>query len=511
MARDRSRDSSFDVGRAARRALLWCATCALALGSSPLLAAPAETGAVAAILSHALAPSPLAEDLRRLTDETGGRVSGTPAMARAVDWATAAFRAAGVDVHTESYSLPVTWQEEHSQVLLTGPVQFPVSIVSVAWAPSTAAGGIAAPLVDVADGSEADFVSAGTAVQGAILLVHSNVLVTWADLSEEYFRAPAIIQRAIARQARAILWISSREHRLLYRHTDAVAAELAKLPMGIVAREDGLRLARVLAAYPGQERAQLSIENRIGGPVLQYNVVGEIKGRERPDEFVILGAHLDSWELGTGALDNGCNAAMVIAVARALKAAGVHPKRTLRFILFSGEEQGLVGSRMYVQQHQAELDRTSAVIVYDSGAGRVTGYSLGGRADIQAGVTQVLEPLSAWGVNTHTLDASTGTDNLDFLLEGVPTLVANQDESNYMPNYHAASDTLDKVDLRNVQLHVAIAALTAWGIAERRALLGARQSRQEIEALMKTTGLEQQLKTLGYWPEWQSGARGRHP
>src|SRR6185369_11539267 len=171
-------------------------------------------------------------------------------------------------------------------VLLTGPVQFPVSIVSVAWAPSTPVGGIAAPLVDVADGSEADFARAGAAVQGAILLVHSNVLVTWADLSEEYFRAPAIIERALAHQARAILWISSREHRLLYRHTDAVAAELAKLPMGIV--------ARVLGAYPGQERAQLSIENRIGGPVPQYNVVGEIKGRERPDEFVILGAHLDS-------------------------------------------------------------------------------------------------------------------------------------------------------------------------------------------------------------------------
>src|SRR5580765_3528087 len=150
MAPDRSRDTSFDVGRPARRALLRCAAYALALGSSPL-----------------------AEDLRRLTDETGGRVSGTPAMARAVEWASAAFRAAGVEVHTESYSLPVTWQEEHSQVLLTGPVQFPVSIVSVAWAPSTAVGGIAAPLVDVADGSEADFARAGAAVQGAILLVHS--------------------------------------------------------------------------------------------------------------------------------------------------------------------------------------------------------------------------------------------------------------------------------------------------------------------------------------------------
>jgi carboxypeptidase Q len=256
---------------------------------------------------------------------------------------------------------------------------------------------------------------------------------------------------------------------------------------------------------------RFDMPNKIGGPIEQENVVGEIRGYEKPDEIVILGAHLDSWELGTGALDNGCNAALVIEAARAIKATGLLPRRTIRFVLFSGEEQGTIGSFEYVKAHRAELDKIRAMITYDSGIGRVTGYSLGGRRDIEAGVREALKPLEAWGANNHTYDASFGTDNFDFLLEGVPTLVANQEEANYLPNYHAASDTLDKVDMLELKLHTVIAALTAWGIADRTELLGKRLARSEIERQMKETGLDQQMKTLGYWDAWQSGGRGRKP
>jgi len=116
------------------------------------------------------------------------------------------------------------------------------------------------------------------------------------------------------------------------------------------------------------------------------------------------------------------------------------------------------------------------MINFDSGIGRVTGYSLGGRRDAEAGVREVLKPLESWGVNNHTYDASFGSDNLDFLLEGVPTLDATMEEANYLPNYHAASDTLDKVDIRELKLHTVIAALTAWGIADRPEPLGKRLS-----------------------------------
>jgi hypothetical protein len=366
-------------------------------------------------------------------------------------------------------------------------------------------------LVDVGYGTEEDFVRAGAAIQDAILLVHSDIGTTWADLFNEYLRPPAIIAQAVKRGASAILWMGARERKLMYRHTNSLNGQIDKIPQGIVAREDAMLLARMVAAYPGKIKVLLGIFNRIGGPVEQENVVGEIRGYEKPDEAVILGAHLDSWELGTGALDNGCNAAMVIEAARAIKATGLLPRRTIRFVLFSGEEQGTIGSYEYVKAHRAELSKIRAMITFDAGIGRVTGYSLGGRRDIEGGVREVLKPLESWGANNHTFDASFGTDNFDFLLEGVPTLVANQEEANYLPNYHAASDTLDKVDIRELKLHTALAALTAWGIADRTEPLGRRLSRAELDVLVKETGLDQQLKALGYWDAWQSGSRGRKP
>jgi len=465
----------------------------------------------AKLLPIVMGPSPMEENLRRLTDEIGGRVTGSPEMAKAVEWGVAAFRAASIDVHTEKYTLPVTWSEGESRLELLGPAKFPLRLKSEAWSPPTPAGGIEAVVADVGYGSEDSFAKAGPSLKGAILLVHTDIGSTWADLFNEYLKPPAIIDRALKGGAAAILWMGARERLLLYRHTNSLAGEIDKIPQAVVAREDAMRLARTVEAYPGKVRVHLDLPNKVGGPVEQQNVVGEIRGYEKPDESIILGAHLDSWELGTGALDNGCNAALVIEAARAIKATGLLPRRTIRFVLFSGEEQGTIGSFEYVKAHRAELDKIRAMIAFDSGIGRVTGYSLGGRRDIDAGVRAILQLLESWGANNHTYDASFGTDNFDFLLEGVPTLVANQEEANYLSNYHAASDTLDKVDMRELKLHTVIAALTAWGIADRTEPLGKRLSRSEIEAQMKETGLDQQMKALGYWEAWQSGARGRKP
>jgi carboxypeptidase Q len=467
--------------------------------------------AAAKILPIVMGSSPLEENLRRLTDEIGGRVTGSPEMAKAVEWGVTAFRAAGVDVHTEKYTLPLTWSEGDTRLELLGPVKFPVRLKAEGWSPATPSDGIEAGLVDVGYGSEDDFAKAGAAIRGAILLVHSDIGSTWADLFNEYLRPPDIISRALKGGASAILWMGARERLLLYRHTNSLAGEIDRIAQAVVAREDAMRLARTIAAYPGKVRARFDMPNKIGGPIEQQNVVGEIRGYEKPDEIVILGAHLDSWELGTGALDNGCNAALVIEAARAIKATGLLPRRTIRFVLFSGEEQGTIGSYEYVKAHRAELDKTRAMITFDSGIGRVTGYSLSGRRDIEAGVRAVLKPLESWGANNHTYDASFGTDNFDFMLEGVPTLVANQEEANYLPNYHAASDTLDKVDMRELKLHTVIAALTTWGIADRTEPLGKRLSRAELDVLVKETGLDQQLKLLGYWDAWQGGSRGRKP
>ncbi len=467
--------------------------------------------AAAKILPLVMGPSPIEENLRRLTDEIGGRVTGSPEMAKAIEWGVAAFRAEGVEVHTEKYTLPVTWSEGDTKLELLRPVSFPIRLRAEGWSPATLAAGIEANLVDVGYGTEEEFARAGASVKGAVLLVHSDIGSTWADLFNEYLKPPEIIQRAIKGGASAILWMGARERLLMYRHTNSLTGAIDKIPQAIVAREDALRLARTAAAYPGKARVRFNMPNKIGGPVEQENVVGEIRGYEKPDEVVILGVHLDSWELGTGALDNGCNAALVIEAARAIKATGLLPRRTIRFVLFSGEEQGTIGSFEYVKAHRAEMDKIRAMITFDTGIGRVTGYSLGGRRDIEAGVREVLKPLESWGANDHTPDASFGTDNFDFLLEGVPTLVANQEVANYLVNYHAASDTLDKVNIRELKLNTAIAALTAWGIADRTEPLGKRLTRAELDTLVKERGLDQQMKLLGYWDAWQNGTRGRKP
>ncbi len=455
--------------------------------------------------------SPLADNLRRLTDGIGGRVTGSPEMAKAVEWGVAGFRAAGVDAHTEKYMQPVAWSEGVTRLEVLGPERFPVSLVSLGLSPATPAGGLEGELVNIGTGTEADFAAAGSAVKGAILIVHTEVSYTWNDLFNEYRNSPAIIDRAVNAGALAILWTGERERKLLYRHTNSMDGRLERIPQAAIAREDGLHLERAALEYPGKVRVRLTMPNQIGGPVEQQNVVGEIRGYEKPDEFVVLGAHLDSWELGTGALDNGCNAALVIEAARAIKASGLLPRRTIRFILFSGEEEGLFGSWEYVKAHRAELDKYRAVVIFDSGIGRVTGYSLGGRHDIEPALREILKPFAGWDVDNHSYDATWGTDHFDFLLEGVPSLAANQEVANYLQNYHAASDTLDKVDIRELKLNTVLAAVTAWGIADRPEPIGPRYSRAQTEQLMKDTGLDQELKAVGMWADWQSGARGRKP
>jgi carboxypeptidase Q len=463
------------------------------------------------IIANALGDSPLYENLRKLTDEIGGRRTTSPEMAKAIDWAVKAFHEAGVEsVHTEPYSIPNSWSEGATRLEVLSPMPFPVRLVSIGWAPATPAGGITANVVDVGAGDAAGFARAGGAATGAIVLVHTELLQTLEGLFAEYMQAPGIIDRSVAAGASAILWESSREHGLLYRHINTTDGTLDRLPQAIVAREDFERIARFVAA--GQSvRVKVDLPNHIGGPTEQQNVVAEIRGREKPDEYVVVGAHLDSWELGTGALDNGCNAALVIETARDILATGIRPRRSIRFVLYSGEEQGMLGSWAYVRAHRAEMDRVAGVVVIDEGIGRITGYSLGGRHDTEAALRKILKPVEAWGVTQHTPDAMWGTDHFDFMLEGVPTLVANQEAANYMVNYHAASDMLDKVDIREVKLNAAIIGVTAFGIAEIPERFGPRLSRAEIEAMLKETGFDKQLKFFGVWPMWEKGVRGRQP
>jgi hypothetical protein len=481
---------------------------ALAFLLSVLFLTPARAqDAAGRIIAEALKPSPLETNLEQLTDQIGGRVPGTPAMQKAVDWGVEAFNAAGADsVHTESFTIPTSWAEGATEMSVVAPEKFNVRAVSLAWAPALAAQHHVR-LIDIGAASPEDFSKAGN-FSGAILLVHSEEMKTWDDLFAEYLKAPGIIDRAVRGKALAIAFQSTRPHDLLYRHTNSLAGEIDRIPMVLVAREDAARMARLIAS--GQKLyVDLSIPNQIGGPIQSANVIAELRGSERPDEFVVLGAHLDSWELGTGALDNGCNAALVIDALRAIKASGQRPRRSVRFVLFSGEEEGMLGSHAYVLAHRNELDKAAGVLVFDSGTGKVTGFSLGGRKDVLPAATNLVAPLKRFDAAMLTTDAEWGTDHFDFMLEGVPTMVANQQEANYLINYHASSDTFDKVDMPQLKKHVAEAAEVAFGMADAPERIGPRLTHTQIEQTMHETHLDDLMKTFGMWEAWQERKLGR--
>lgn len=496
--------------------LLLCIFSLLGLAATP----PADTSAQNQVIQTALQPSALETNLRHLTDEIGGRVPGTIAMQHAVEWGVQAFTAAGADsVHAEGFTIPNSWAEGGTEMTATTSYEigaakvggtvlsiFRVHAVSVAWAPALAPVKHV-PMVDVGEGTEADFKKAGD-ISGKMVLVHTVVLRTWDDLSDEYTKAPPIIDLAVKGKAKAIAFMATREHDILYRHTNSGEGEIDKLPMVIVAREDGERIARLLASGR-MVWADLSIPNQIGGPIRSSNVIAEIKGSEKPDEFVILGAHLDSWELGTGALDDGCNAALVVDALRAIKASGVTPRRTIRFILFSGEEEGLLGSRAYAVNHRHELDKAAGVIIYDEGTGKTTGFSVGGRKDVLDMAKQLIAPLAQFDVRELPLKMESGIDHFEFMLEGVPTFVAEQQEANYIENYHAVSDTYDKVDFVQLKKHVAEAAALSIGLANLPEKIGPRLTHDQIEQTMRETNGVELLKSDGIWDDWVSGKRGR--
>jgi len=242
---------------------------------------------------------------------------------------------------------------------------------------------------------------------------------------------------------------------------------------------------------------------------LQEAVVAEIRGREKPDEWVLLGSRLDPQSVDVVTMAS--NAALVIEAARDIQLTGVRPRRSIRLVLLIGADKERVGAWPYVHAHRAELDRARAAVFFDGGAARMTGYMLNGRRDIEAGLREAMKPIESWGVGNHVYDAPLFSRNFDFLLEGAPTILADQEGMHFPRRITDFSRALDELDIQQLKRNTATAAVTSFGVAERAEPLGPRQSRAEIESLLKTTDLEDQMKIGREWSLWESGQRGRLP
>ena len=463
---------------------------------------------VNALVGAMLGDTRIIEDLQSLTDSIGGRVTGSPSNSAAVAWALERLKEAGVPATAEQFEMPSQWQELEASARVSGDVSFASRVVAKPFSTGTD-GSLRAPLVDGGLGTADDFNRLGETADNAWVLIETPVLddkIGLTGLFAEYNDAAATAPLAIDAGAAGIVFMSSRPKNLLYRLP--ILSSKDKLPILVMERENAERALRLLRGGNSLTlQATISIDD--GFAYQSSNVIGEIRGSTHPDEIVLIGAHLDSHDLGTGALDNGANVTMLIDIARQITRLGLQPERTIRFALWNGEEQGFVGSWRYTERHADELDNHIMAASFDIGTGKITGFFTGGRDGLPAMVDKYLAPVAGLGPFQQVNIPLVGTDNFDFMIEGVPNLIAAQADANYASNYHAASDTFDKVDQQQLKLNSVIAAALVWGFANSEDRLP-RQTHDEVEALIHSTDLEQQMRTFGVWQDWANGNRGRH-
>ena len=471
--------------------------------------APAQSDAADRLVGAMLSDTPLIRDLQTLTDHIGGRPTGSPANLRALEWALERFRDAGVEARKEPFQMPGLWLERSARAVVRGKgVAFDARVAALPFSTATPAAGLTAPLVDGGKGMESDFATLHDRAKGAFVLIETDELTDLDGLFREYTEAGHIERRAIAAGAAGLVYMSSRPGNALARH-NAALGWANRHPMMMMERDAAARAFRLLrGGRPLSLTALLDIHS---GPAYQtHNVVGEIRGGTRPEEFVVIGAHLDSWDLGTGALDNGANVAMVIDIARQIRRLGLRPARTIRFALWNGEEQNLNGSYGYTLTHAAELDRHVMASSYDIGTGRITGFFTGGRGDLIPVLERALAPVRGLGPFSHLNVPIVGTDNYDFMMAGVPNLVANQESANYGPNYHARSDEFGRADLAQLRLNAAVAASATWGFATLNFALP-RQTGRQVDSLVRNSDLAEQMQAFNVYDAWVAGKRGLRP
>jgi carboxypeptidase Q len=452
-------------------------------------------------------------NLEYLSDSIGPRLTGSPQLKQANDWTADQMKKYGlVNVHLEPWTIAHSWTRGTAKARIVAPTEHPLTIASAGWAPGTP-GAVRGPVVYVDAKTKDDLAKFRGKLQGAVVIYQEPASLSPPkpeDVNEEYVRAlqapppmkgqpappspfAALIEMARVRNeffkqegVAAVLRDSGKPHGLLnMTGVGGEKFEIGAIPSAFITGEGYRMLWRMLKHGP--VAVELEITNSIGEKQMEvYNTVGEISGSEKPDEVVILGAHLDSWDLGTGSTDNGTGSMAVLEAARALAKLGLKPKRTIRFVLFTGEEEGLVGSKRYVDAHKNDLEKISGVLVHDTGTGRVLTLGLHDNYQDREIVDQVLAPLSALKLLEPSMVRTFGTDHASFDNVGVPGFWCIQNMAEYSKTHHSQSDTFDKVWKDDLNQGAQVLAAWAYNTAQLPSMLPRRPlPYQPTEAVAK--------------------------
>ncbi|MBP6798040.1 MAG: M28 family peptidase [Luteimonas sp.] len=402
--------------------------------------------------------------IESLTTEVGPRLAGSEADARAVAWAQAKFRELGYDkVWTEAVTFP-KWERrgEHAQVL--GAHAQPLLVTALGGSP----GGTVEGEIVRFDSVEALQAAPAGSLAGRIAFVDVHMERT--RDGSGYGKAGAVRSKgpseAIRKGAIGYLMrsIGTSPHRVANTGITRFDDGLAPIPSAALSLPDADQLARLLRRGP--VRVRLALDCGWNGEYTSQNVIGEITGRESPDEVVLIGGHLDSWDLGTGAVDDAAGIGITMAAGRLVGQLPQRPRRTIRVVAFANEEQGLLGGREYARRHAAEVERHVIAAESDFGAGRIYGFSTGAPAHAQAAAQRIAEALAPLGVGHMPGKGGPGPDVSPLAAIGGAWAWLGQDGTGYFDLHHNADDTFDKVVPEDVAQNVAAYAVFAYLAAE---------------------------------------------
>ncbi|HYS56469.1 MAG TPA: M20/M25/M40 family metallo-hydrolase [Thermoanaerobaculia bacterium] len=421
-----------------------------------------------AIIEGAVGSTRAYDTLEYLTDNIGPRLSGSTNAAAAVRWATESFEKWGVAVANEKIMVP-HWVRGAEYGRLVSHRNQHIILTALGGSVATPGRGIAAEVIEVSSYDELK--SLGPKIQGKIVFYNNpmDMELVRAHRGFEAYRQAVEFRgsgasRAAEYGAVAAVIRSVASASLRTPHTGAMRYDpkQPKIPAAALTVEDAMLIDRLLKKGD-RVTMRLVLTPRTLPDVASANVVAEIRGSEKPDEIVLLGGHLDSWDLGTGAIDDGSGVAMVMETMRLLKEMDLHPRRTIRAVLFMNEENGLNGGRGYFVKHKG--DKHVAAIETDAGAAAPTGFRTTLKGDALANLEKLAQPLSAVGAAHFETSSETGADT-SFLIEaGVPGFGFVPEPLKYFDYHHSPADTLDKVDPKELAQDTAAVAALAWILA----------------------------------------------
>jgi carboxypeptidase Q len=405
--------------------------------------------------------------LEWLTDRIGPRLSGSANAEAAVSWALKELRRDGLtNVRAEKVMVP-HWVRGAEVASIVIPVTQRLAVTALGMSDPTPAEGITAPVVEVA--SFDDLHALGDKVQGRIVLF--NKPITPQSDGSGYGSAAGLRYRGAAEAAKQgavamlIRSLGTLSARLVHTGAHGYVEGVPRIPAAAISAEDADLIHRLMASSD-TVKVSLTLGCKTLPDVESANVVAELRGKSLPDEVVVIGGHMDSWDLGTGAIDDGAGVAVSMEALRLLKKLNLRPRRTIRAVLFMNEENGSRGGHAYFDTHQSEMERHVAAIESDSGAGRPLGFSVNAGAGGDAVVGALSARLASIGATEVHAGGGGGVDVSPMLAAGVPLLGLRQDMTEYFNWHHTAGDTLDKVNPRELADNAAAMAFMAYALAD---------------------------------------------